>query len=755
MTLDTPINQIPKIGPTFQNRLRRMGIKTVGDLLWHFPHRYEDFSNIVPISKIKLNENVCILGKILEIKNSRTWKKRMILTQAIVEDKTGAIKAVWFNQPYLIKTLKQGDNVCLAGRVNLREDGVFLSSPAYEKVSRGNDLTHTGRLIPVYPETERLSSRWLRYILKPLLQKFKNTLAETLPPQLIKEHKLLPINQALWQIHFPDSIEQAEKARARFSFEELFLIELSVLKERLRLNKEKASVIPLNIELTKEFVASLPFKLTDAQRKCAWQILKDLGKARPMSRLLEGDVGSGKTVVAVIASLNTVKAGYQVAFMAPTEILAKQHFREVSKLLRPFKIRIALLTGKDDKIVSQKLGHTTKSGFVPEILEISRQRILDKARKGEIDILIGTHALIQDKVKFGNLALCIIDEQHRFGVEQRARLCQPKLASAGKAKLTSQKFLIPHLLSMTATPIPRTLALTIYGDLDLSIIDEMPKGRKRVITEVIPPEQREKTYDFIRKQVKGGKQVFVICPRIESVKTESALIESMEPETEKASQENGSIHSDRSELNQSKSKDILGWAEAKAVKQEYEKLSKKVFPDLKVAMLHGRMKSKEKEKIMKDFKAGKIDILVSTSVVEVGVDIPKATVMMIEGSERFGLAQLHQFRGRVGRSDIQSYCFLLTDSPAKRTGQRLRAIVKAESGFELAEKDLEIRGPGSLYGVKQWGIPDLAMENLKNIALVEKTREAAKEILQESPDLKKYPPLRERLKTFQKRIHFE
>ncbi len=717
MDLDTSIKEIPRVGPSFLRKLGRMGIKTIGDLIRHFPYRYEDFSDIIPIAKVKLNERCCVLGKILEIKNSRTWKRRMILTQAIIQDKTGAIKVVWFNQPYLIKTIKEGDAVYLAGKVSFGDKGIFLSSPTYEKFqvssSKFQDLTHTGRIIPVYPETAGLSSRWLRYIVKPLLLAFKNDLPEILPQEIIRKHELLPVNRAIWQVHFPDSVAQAEKAKARFSFEELFLIELSVLKERLKLQKEKAPAVSTNIELTKKFVDSLPFKLTDAQRKCAWQILKDLERSRPMSRLLEGDVGSGKTVVAVMASLNVVKTEFQTAFMAPTEILAKQHFREVTKLLKPFKVRIALLTGKEDKIIAQKLEN--------EILEISRVKLLDKVRKGEIDVLIGTHALIQDKVKFGKLALCIIDEQHRFGVEQRAKLSTSR---ARKEKL------IPHLLSMTATPIPRTLALTVYGDLDLSILDEMPKGRKKIITKVISPEDRSKAYDFIKEQVKLGNQVFVICPRIEAGDNQTGGDEKGE-------------------------KDILGWAEAKAVKKEYEKLRKEIFPDLNVAMLHGKMNSREKEKVMKDFKNRKIDILVSTSVVEVGIDIPQATVMMIEGAERFGLAQLYQFRGRVGRSDLQSYCFLFTDSPAKKTRQRLQAIVKAENGFELAQKDLEIRGPGSLSGVKQWGIPDLAMESLRNLPLVEKTREAAQELLTEDPDLKKYPSLKERLLNFEKRIHLE
>jgi len=702
MNLSTPIEKLARVGPAYQKRLKKLGIKTIRDLLFHFPHRYEDFSKITKISKLKLNEVVCLQGKILEIKTTRTWKKRMFLTQAIVEDKTGAIKVVWFNQPYLVKTLKPKQRVCLAGKIVLGESGIYLTNPAYEKLLKSDfnrwGLTHTGRIVPVYPETEKLSSRWLRYILKPLLISFKDKIPDPLPEIIRKTHQLLLINEAIWQIHFPDSLKLAKKAKDRFSFEELFLIQLFVLRERQKLSKEKATPILLNLETIEDFVKSLPFKLTNAQRKSSWQILKDLEKPRPMNRLLEGDVGSGKTVVATLAALNTTKAGFQVAFMAPTEILAKQHFQEISKLLKKFKLKIGLLTGKESKLRGRK---------------IDRKKLLEKTKKGEIDILIGTHALIQKQVKFENLALVILDEQHRFGVEQRANLLQ------------NQDRAIPHLLSMTATPIPRTLALTIYGDLDLSLIDELPKGRKKIITKVIPPNSRKSAYNFIREEIKKGRQVFVICPRIEP------------------------------SPNQREEKEILSWAEAKAVKEEYEKLSESVFPDLKVAMLHGKMTPKEKEGIMKDFKNKKTDILVSTSVIEVGIDIPNATVMMIEGAERFGLSQLHQFRGRVGRANHQSFCFLFTESPAKKTRQRLKALISSEDGFKLAEKDLEIRGPGDFSGTRQWGIPDLAMSSLSNVFLVEKTRKTAKEILNEDPQLKKYPLLRERLKEFRERIHLE
>jgi ATP-dependent DNA helicase RecG len=705
MNLSTPIENITGIGPVFQRRLKKLGIKTIQDLFFHFPRRYEDFSNLIPISKLKINEVCTLQGKITYIKTSRSWKKRIYITEAIIEDKTGAIKAIWFNQPYLTKTLKTGDSVFLSGKITISKNGAYLSNPIYEKGDFSLDLTHTGRLIPVYPETAGLSSRWIRYILKPLLTGLENQINETLPGELLKEFDLMPIKKALWEIHFPSSLELSQKAQKRFSFEELFYIELFVLRERNRLNKEKSVSLPIKLEIIQDFVKSLPFKLTDAQKKSSWQILKDLERSRPMNRLLEGDVGSGKTVVAAMAALNTIKHGYQTAFMVPTEILSKQHFQEIAKLFSDFRINIGLLTGKQDQLRSKKLKN--------QVIEISRAKLLKKTLEGEIDILIGTHALIQDKVKFGKLGLVVLDEQHRFGVEQRAKLCR-------------NHNLVPHLLSMTATPIPRTLALTVYGDLDLSLIDELPKGRKKIITKTVKPNQREETYEFIGQEVEKGRQVFVICPRIEG-------------------------NNKNEELSEAK----MSWAKVKAVKDEYEKLNKEIFPDLKIGMLHGKMTPKEKENIMKDFKNKKTDILVSTSVVEVGIDVPNATVMMIEGSERFGLAQLHQFRGRVGRGEHQSYCLLFTDSSSSKTHQRLNALIKSENGFALAEKDLEIRGPGDFSGTRQWGIPDLMMSSLKDISLVEKTRESAKQILIQDPQLKNFPQLREKLDRFRQRIHLE
>jgi ATP-dependent DNA helicase RecG len=718
MDLDTKVEELPRVGPAYQRRLRNLSIQTVAQLIFHFPHRYEDFSNLVPISQTEEDGPFSVQGEILDIRVFRAFHRKMMLTQATVQDESGKVKALWFNQPYLINTLKKGTFVCLAGKVKGKKSSKYFSNPAYEKIPENYkevnfELNHTGGLIPIYPETEGLSSKWLRFVIKPILTGLGNKIPDSLPEKLVKKYDFLPIKKALWQIHFPETIKLAEEARKRFSYEELFNLSIFVLRERLKLAKENAKAIPVNINLMKKFTESLPFKLTDAQRRSAWQILKDMEKPRPMNRLLEGDVGSGKTVVAAMAALNTVKGGQQVAFLAPTEILAHQHYKTITSLLEKFDIKIGLITGKENFVADEKL---------------TRKELVKKAGSGEIDILIGTHAIIQDyypstpektPILFKNLALVVIDEQHRFGTEQRAKLCR-------------QKDYIPHLLSMTATPIPRTLSLTVYGDLDLSVIDELPKGRKKIITKVVRPQDKKTTYEFIRSQVKEGRQAFVICPRIEPPKVSEEDLER-------------GIFDQRN----------MSWMDVKAVKQEYKKLTEDIFPDLKIGMLHGKMKSKEKEMVMQEFKSKIIDILVATSVVEVGVDIPNATVMMIEGSEKFGLAQLHQFRGRVGRSDFQSYCFLFTDAPGLITNRRLRALVNCDNGFELAEKDLQIRGPGDFTGGRQWGIPDLAMASLTDTILVSKARNDAKEILQEDPNLKNYPLLAAKIKEYKTRIHLE
>ena len=704
MESETKIGELGRVTSYYQARLEKLGINTVRDLIFYFPHRYEDFSNIIPISEVGLDENVCVKGKVTNIKNYRTKVKKMMITEAEIKDASGSIKAIWFNQLFLTRTLNPSDLICLTGKTTIKGNYLYLSSPVYEKIGP-KELIHTGRLVPVYAQTEGLSSRWLRYMLRSLLVQLKNKIPETLPQEIIERENFIPIEKALWQIHFPDSIEKAQEARKRFSFEELFILELYVIREKIKLQKEKAHPIPFDLKAVQKFVKSLPFKLTDAQKKAAWRILKDLEKPAPMSRLLQGDVGSGKTVVATIAALNTIQTGAQVAFMAPTEILAKQHFEGICEMLKDFKISIGLLTSKQGKL------------FLPEwkeAIDVPNKEILAKIQNNEISFLIGTHALIQEGVKFKNLGLAVLDEQHRFGTQQRAKLCQ-----------NSSSW--PHLLSMTATPIPRSLALTVYGDLDLSVIDEMPKGRKKIITKVVSDKNREQTYKFIKEQVKKGRQAFVICPRIE--KTDEQM--------------------------KNKSERALSWAEVKTVKEEYKKLSEKIFPDLEIAMLHGRIKPEKKDAVMADFKNKKYNLLVSTSVVEVGIDIPNASVIMIEGAERFGLAQLHQFRGRVGRSEYQSYCFLFTSSPIKGIVKRLGILSKCENGFELAEEDLKLRGPGDFLGKRQSGIPDLAMSALGNIKLIEKTKTAAQEILDKDPNLKKYPLLKKRIEKFADKIHLE
>lgn len=714
MNFSTPIEELPKVGPAFAKRFKLLKIRTLGDLIFYFPRTYEDLSNISKIKDVKINESITIHGKLLDISQDRSWVKKMSITKGLIQDDTGSIEAVWFNQPFLVKSLKKGDELMLSGKVSVGRDGrIILSSPIYEKLSLKETL-HTGRIIPIYPETRGTSSRLIRYILKPALTAIKDKIPETLPEEILEEADLISFKEALYQIHFPDSLEAAKKAQERFSFENIFLISLFGAKKKIDFQKEKAPAIPINQQIVDRLFGYLPYELTAGQKKAAQEILHDMEKPYPMNRLLQGDVGSGKTVVAVLASINAIKNKNQVVLMAPTEILAKQHFKTFFQILKDFNINIGFLTGKEDKYYSKKLKNDT--------IEISRKKMLEKTEDGGIDILIGTHALIappkkkskaktktaKTKVLFKNLGLVIVDEQHRFGVAQRAALC------------AKHSDMIPHLLSMTATPIPRTLALTIWGDLDLSTINEMPLGRKKIITKIVDEKDRAAAYQFIEKEIEGGRQVFVICPRIES----------SEEDTE----------------NQ---------MDIKAVKDEYEKLSKEIFPKLKIEMLHGKMTPKEKELIMKNFKSKKFDILVSTSVIEVGIDIPNATVMMIEGADRFGLAQLHQFRGRVGRGEHQSYCFLLTTSGAGATKERLRAMIKYDSGFELSEMDLKIRGPGDFIGVRQWGLPDFAMASLKEPHLIEKTKKIAEAILEQSPDLSKFPTLKARLEAFEEKIHLE
>lgn len=736
-TLATSIESAPRVSRAAAAALRRLGVKTAQDLLFHFPARYDEFPPPKPIADIRAGEIATIEGAIEKISERMSAQKRMRLTDAAIRDATGVIQAVWFNQPYLTRNLKAGQRLRLSGKVSLGpRRAPALQNPAYERIGRQKDGApdpepiHTAGLVPVYPETRGITSRWIRFLVRSLLP-LAASMPDPLPEETRSRLALPRLYDALAHIHFPETRGQAERARRRFMTEELILLQLRALCERSRLKQAPAPAIPFDIKLIKQFVASLPFTLTDAQRRAIWEIGRDMARSSPMNRLLEGDVGSGKTVVAAAASLLATRAGCRVAYMAPTEILATQHYATFQEVLAPFSLGIGLLTGSKKKIA------------------------------GTPDIIIGTHALLYpmrnktpktpahplsaDRASDGSqkdarpkgIGLVIVDEQHRFGVRQRAALLRHGKPDAGSLKEKTNSIpydsrsMVPHFLSMTATPIPRTLALAAYGDLDLSLLDEMPKNRKEIITKIVEPARREETYQFIRNQVQQGRQAFVICPRIEVRPAMRLGRTSMRP-----------------------AQQALLLADEKTVTEEYKKLSEFIFPDLGIAMLHGKMKPKEKAAAMKKFTDRETDVLVSTSVVEVGVDIPNATVMMIEGAERFGLAQLHQFRGRVGRGAEQSYCLLFPaeDGLASR---RLGAVVEAKNGFELAELDFKIRGPGDIFGARQWGEPGMAAQGIANPALVRAAREEATALIKKSPNLSAYPELAARLAETEKTLHLE
>ncbi len=726
ITLETELLKIRGLGQNFLNRLAKLKIQTVRDLLWHFPARYDDFSAVAKIADLQVNQSATIFGVVKKIETRRAWRRKMMIVEAFIADETGVIKAIWFNQPYVGQILRLGSRVNLAGKVSLSGGEIQLSSPAYEISHDAVGFRHTAGLIPIYPETRGLTSRGIRYLIKPILHVLPE-LPEWIPEDILKVTHLPSLSLALQKIHFPATLRDAEDARRRFAFEDLFLLQLNNLRLKSQLAKERATSLVAEPERLERVVGALPFILTGSQKRSLDEILSDVSKPHPMNRLLQGDVGSGKTVVAAFAALVAAFLGTQASFMAPTEILARQHYRTFQKIFKSVlaeeKVSVGLLTGAEARI------------FYGEGLEskISKADFLRAIASGELAIIIGTHALIEASVVFHNLTLTIIDEQHRFGVKQRAALVSSETkVTAGLKKSENREKSLPHFLSMSATPIPRTLSLTLFGDLDVSIIEELPKGRKPVVTKVVSPENRDKAYAFVREEIKKGRQVFVICPRIEIAEA---------TQSDEGPAEGGLLPKP--------------WNEVKAVKAEYERLSKKVFPEFTMSMLHGKLKSKEKEKVMTAFSQGEVQILVATSVVEVGVDVPNATSMIIEGADRFGLAQLYQFRGRIGRGEHQSYCFLFTDSESQSVEERLRALVAAKNGFELAEQDLALRGPGEFLGDKQTGLPDVAMRSLNNAQLIKTARDAAVGTLTRDPELKHHPLLRERLDLFEKQIHLE
>ncbi len=678
--LDAPVTVVKGVSSATSARLARLGVKTVRDLLYFFPRRHLDYSQRRMISELEIDKEQTIVATVWESHVSKLGTLRS--TEVILGDGTGNVRAVWFNQPFLAKNFRTNDLVVISGRVTEFKGQKVFESPEWELLE-DKELIHTGRLVPVYALTKGLYPRQMRSLVRRVIDEWLCQVSDFLPLELRQRCGLLDLSEAIAQAHYPDSYETKAEARRRLAFDELFLLQLGVLSKK-REWQEGQPGNPFSIrpdEVTK-FVSSLPFSLTKAQQRALDEIFGDLQKPKPMSRLLQGEVGSGKTVVATIALLVAAANNYQGAFMAPTEILAEQHFRNLCSLFARMGEKVAEDTNVAyyDGLVSRRLGLALLTGSLGEK---QRRTLYEEIVSGRVDIVIGTHALIQKGLEFSGLGMVVIDEQHRFGVLQRAAL--------------RQKGFNPHVLVMTATPIPRTLALTLYGDLDLTVIDELPPGRQRVQTQWLRPEQRGKAYQFIHSRVVAGEQAFIICPLIEGSDS----------------------------------------VEARAALNEHERLSREVFPGLRLGVLHGRMTAAEKEKVMQSFRDGKLDILVSTPVVEVGIDVPNATVMLVEAADRFGLSQLHQFRGRVGRGNKRSYCLLLAEKPSVEGIERLRAIEQIYDGFALAEKDLELRGPGEFFGTRQSGLPDLRMAKLSDVALLETARSEAMLLFQQDPCLEK------------------
>jgi len=679
-SMDSPITVIRGISSSLATKFNKLGVRTIRDLLFFFPHRHLDYSQRKYISQLTEGEEETIIANVWQAQEIRLGGRRC--TEAIVGDETGNVRAVWFNNPYLAKKLTTNMRVVLSGRVGLFNGRHVFESPEWELVN-DSELIHTGRLVPVYPLTQGLRPRQVRKLMKEVVDQWAWQVEDYLPPELTGRCNLLELPQAINQAHFPEDEAVKDRARIRLAFDELFLLQLGVLsKKRDWQESQPGSPFSIKPPVLDAFVKSLPFELTAAQQKVLNELLTDLQKSRPMSRLLQGEVGSGKTVVATVALLMAAANGYQGAFMAPTEILAEQHFATICLLLS----RAGHQEASEDYLhtYSGLLSHPlTVALLIGDISQVRKQELQQRILDGDIDIVIGTHALIQKGVEFYRLGLAVVDEQHRFGVTQRSEL--------------RQKGFSPHVLVMTATPIPRTLALTLYGDLDLSTIDQLPPGRQVIKTKWLKPGQRDSAYAFIRREVASGRQAFIICPLIE----ESEAIQ------------------------------------ARAAIAEYQRLSGEVFPDLRLGLLHGRMSAAEKDKVMRRFRAGELDILISTPVVEVGIDVPNATVMMVESADRFGLSQLHQFRGRVGRGQEQSYCMLLAQSPSEVGRQRLDIIEKVQDGFQLAEEDLGLRGPGEFFGTRQSGLPDLRMAKLSDVALLELARSEAIKLFQIDPGLER------------------
>jgi ATP-dependent DNA helicase RecG len=741
MILSDRLEEHFRIIGTAKPALKKLHLETVEDLLYHFPTRYGDTAEKRNIGDLKPGEMAVIFGQVKNLKTGKAFVKRTPIAEGVIEDSTGKIKVLWFHQPYLAKMLGENSYVRAEGKVSEKNGYLSLLNPKIEKVAVipegesslfNEESPGAHHLYPVYPESRGVSSNWLYHSLQKILASgILENIVDPIPEYILKTYNLPSLATALVWIHAPQKESDALAARKRFAFEEVFFIQLQKKIDRLKWENEPAFVIEKSSTEIAEFIKRFPFALTEGQKNSIENILADFKRGSAMSRLLEGDVGSGKTAVAAATAFAVITSRpkgqdfgrLQVAYMAPTEILATQHFESFIQYFTYLNVNVALITGNECRKFPSKVN---PKGWT----NISRAQLLKWVEGGEIPILIGTHALIQKTVKFKHLAYVIIDEQHRFGTGQRQKLATKASAvkkeeggaggGAGGKSVVAEK-MNPHLLSMTATPIPRTLALTVYGDLDLSLLDEMPAGRRPIITEIVLPGDRTEIYERVRAEIAAGRQAYVICPRIN------------EPDPEK-------------ELA------VI----AKSVIEEATRLEKEVFPEFTIGILHSKMSPTDKDFVMQEFKSGKIHILVATSVVEVGVNVSNATMIIIEGAERFGLAQLHQLRGRVIRSNHQAYCYIFAETKTQKTIDRLKAFKNAKNGFELAEHDLALRGPGELYGDRQWGLSDLGMEALKNLKMVEAARAEAEYLLEQDANLTKFPALKNTLSARQnQQIHFE
>lgn len=721
MRPEDPITNHFRITPVQKRALVRLGLMTIGDLLRHAPARYEHAGSSTRVQALAPGAKVSLFGTLSGLKAKKLWKSKRNITEGWFEDTTGKAKVMWFNQPYIASYVSEGTPVKITGTVGGSAERPYIANPEVEQFPSGaieregmfappdnSDSATQSSLFPVYPESRGITSRWFYHALERVFEHNVHTLLkDPIPKDVCARYHLPALEHALVMLHKPQKAEHAEASRKRFAFEEIFVIQTARALERAENDAQESFSIENGEELVQKFLNTVPFPPTRAQKRAIEEILRDFESPHPMARLLEGDVGSGKTLVAAGSSYAVVHSRppkrtsgtLQVAYMAPTEILATQHFQSFIEYFSDLPINIGLITGS----VCKKFPSKVSRG---QATDISRTQLLKWVKNGEIAMLVGTHALIQKKVQFQHLAFCVVDEQHRFGTRQRRAL-----AHKGDA--------MPHFLSMTATPIPRTLALTLYGDLDLSILDELPPGRVQVETTIVHAQERERAYETIREEIQKGRQAYVICPRIE------------EPDPAK-----------------------IGALQARSVKVEAKRLARDVFPEFTIGLLHGAMKPKEKDKAMQEFADGITNILVATSVVEVGVNVPNATLILIEGAERFGLSQLHQLRGRVQRSSHPPRCFLLPETKGQPAMKRLRALEQSSDGFKLAEADLETRGAGDLFGRRQWGVSDLGMEALKNTRLIHAAREEAAQILHGDPNLSQHPALRAQIENREK-LHSE